>query len=140
MSVHKDKKVYQVSTGSYKTGTEQYNRKIETTNATATVILSIPVAVGDAVLIMGSIIGKKSDTTAAIMQQINGGARRQSAGNVTLVGTPAVTGATMVQEDSGGTPAVTYVANTTDQALEIKVAGIAAETWSWEGNFKVTKI
>ncbi len=136
----KDKIIFQPDTGSTKTGTEKYSKRMSTADATATVILSVPVAVGDAVLITGSIVGKKSDATAAIMQQITGGARRQSANNVVLVGTPAVTGATMVQEDSGGTPAVTYVANTTAQTLEIKVAGIAAETWSWEGNFEVTKI
>lgn len=133
----KDKIIFQPDTGSTKTGTEKYSKRMSTADATATVILSVPVAVGDAVLVHGTIVGKKSDATAAIMQFINGGARRQSAGNVALVGTPSVT---IVQEDSGGTPAVTFVANTTAQTLEIKVAGIAAETWSWEGNFEVTKI
>lgn len=129
--------VQQAPSGSYLTGTVRRNRTLQTTDATATVIdLSQTIAVGQTVMIRGGVVGKKSDGTAAIDAQVSGCARRQSAGNVTLVGTPLV----VAREDSAGTPAVTFNANTTSQQLEIKVAGIAAETWQWESNLEFTVI
>lgn len=129
--------ILKASSGSYATGTVKRNKTLVTSDATATVIDASPViAVGQAVMIRGGVVGKKSDGTAAIDAQLSGSARRQSAGNVTLVGTPLV----VAREDSSGTPAVTFVANTTTQQLEIKVAGIAAETWNWESNLEITVI
>lgn len=125
------------ASGSYSTGTVRRNKTLSTADATATVIDASPViAVGQAVMIRGGVVGKKSDGTACIDAQLSGSARRQSAGNVTLVGTPLV----VAREDSAGTPAVTFVANTTSQQLEIKCAGIAAETWQWESNLEITVI
>lgn len=133
----RDDQVNMARSGSYGTGTVRRNKTLTTTDATATVIDASPViAVGQAVMIRGGVVGKKSDGTAAIDVQVSGSARRQSAGNVTLVGTPLV----VAREDSAGTPAVTFVANTSAQQLEIKCAGIAAETWNWESNLEITVI
>lgn len=126
---------HRVSSGSFSTGTVEVNRKVTTTDATATVIYSIPVAVGEAVQVSGFLLGRKSDATAAIGCNFSGEARRQSAGNVTVVGTPLAT----IRESTANTD-VTWVANTTDQTLELKVTGIAAETWVWEAHILATKI
>lgn len=136
MTVFRDGTIQKASSGSYGTGTIRRNKTISTSDATATVIDASPVvALAQAVMIRGGVVGKKSDGSAAIDAQVSGSARRQ-AGNVTLVGTPLV----VAREDSAGTPAVTFVANTTTQQLEIKVAGIAAETWQWESNLEITVI
>lgn len=135
MGTNRDSSVQWASAGSFKTGTINRNKKLTTTDATATVIESFPVAVGDVIQISGYLAGGKSDATAALDCNFAGGARRQSAGNVTLVGTPLAT----VREDSTGAPTVAFNANTTTQELEIKVTGIAAETWNWEGTFFITK-
>lgn len=136
-TVNKYDQAQQAASGSFSTGTVTRNKTLTTTDATATVIDASPaIAVGQAVMIRGGVVGKKSDGTATIDAQVSGSARRQSAGNVTLVGTPLV----VAREDSAGTPAVTFNANTTSQQLEIKVAGIAAETWQWESNLEITVI
>lgn len=135
--VHSDDQIQKGSSGSFSTGTVRRNKILTTSDATATVIDASPaIAVGQAVMIRGGVVGKKSDGTATIDAQVSGSARRQSAGNVTLVGTPLV----VAREDSAGTPAVTFNANTTTQQLEVKCAGIAAETWQWESNLEITVI
>ena len=136
MVAYRDDQVQRAASGSYGTGTIRRNKTLQTADATATVIDASPtVAVAQAVMIRGGVVGKKSDGTAVIDAQVSGSARRQSAGNVTVVGTPLV-----VSRTNGVTPAVTFNANTTTQQLEIKVAGIAAETWQWESNLEFTLI
>lgn len=127
----------QPSTGSLNGGTVRGAGKVTTTDATATVIYSTPaVAVGEAIIVKASVIGKKSDGTAAAVNFVWGGFRRQSAGNITLVG--ALTGT--AQEDSAGTPVITIAVNTTAQTAEVKVTGIAAETWLWEAMVEYCKV
>lgn len=136
-TVNKADQCQNAASGSWAGGTCRRNKTLTTTDATATVIDASPViAVGQAVMIRGGVVGKKSDGTAAFDAQVSGSMRRQSAGNVTAVGTPLV----VAREDSAGTPAVTFVANTTTQQCEIKVAGIAAETWRWESSLEITVI
>lgn len=130
-------RVYNKVQGSQNGGSYTVNATVTTADGTATVILAVPCAEGEAVQIRGSVLGCLADESAALSSFICGGARRAAAGNVTAIGTPSVTS----QEDHGsGTPAVTFNANTTSQELEIKVTGIAAEAWRWEGNFTVTKV
>lgn len=117
------------SSGSYNGGYVSDIAKVSTADDTATVIYSIPVALSTAVSGRALIVGKKSDSTASLATHVtNFSGRRGSSGNVAEAAAETV----VTAEDSGGTPAVTVVANTTDQTIEIKVTGISAETWYWE--------
>jgi hypothetical protein len=124
------------ASGSYNGGTVKENKVLSTADATATVILSVPLSELEAVKIQGHIIGIKSDLSAMVDGIFDGGWRRASGGNVTANGTPVAT----AREDHAGSPTFAWVANTTDQTVELKVTGVAAETWRWEVNFRYTKI
>jgi len=136
MRVQKDIHNYMPDNGSSGFGTQKLSKRLSTTDATATNIYAVSVAVGEAVAITVRLVGKKSDATAAFGSQGLCEARRQSAGNVTIVGTAVTT----AREDSAGTPAITFNANTSTQQLEVKCTGIAAETWLWEAHIEVTKV
>lgn len=107
-----------------------------TTDATAAVILEISLAQLESVGISGFVKGSKSDFTAGIFRPISCGFRRASGGNVTSEGTASGTDV----EDSGGTPAVTVVADTVNQKAQIKVTGIVSETWKWEAYLTYVKL
>lgn len=103
---------------------------ITTADATATVITSVPVALGSAVGGKVTIIGKKTGAADSYVGTyqfagVNNGGTTAEIAAESAMGT--------VQENSAGTPAVTVVANDTTDTLEIKVAGIAAESWKWTG-------
>lgn len=110
-----------------RTGSIQIFNRVVTTDTTTTEIINIPVAVGEAVAFQGLLVGVQSDYSDQIVAHIWGGARRASAGNVTLTGTPSVT----ILESAAGTNA-TVTADTTNQTVDINVIGIASETWTWE--------
>ena len=135
-TVRRDAQTQIADGGSYAGGTLRKNAKVTTTDNTATVILSIPVAVGDVFSVLGQVDGKLGAATGASVTFVSGAARRQSAGNVALIGTPTAT----IQEDATNAPAASWVANTTDQTLELKVTGNTSETWIWEGTFFITKL
>lgn len=111
-----------------KTGLVPKQGKVQTTDATATVILAFPVAEGEAIKINAKVLGAQSDLSDAVAADVEIVARRAAAGNVTVVGTP---GNRILESDADTN--VTIVANTTDQQVEIKVTGGASdETWNWE--------
>lgn len=126
---YKGKQIRSGSSGSYNGGYVSDIAKISTADNTATVIYSIPMALSSAVSGRALVVGKKSDSTASIGAHVtNFSGRRGSSGNVAEPAAETV----VTGEDSSGTPAVTVVANTTDQTIEIKVTGISAETYYWE--------
>lgn len=102
-------------------------RAVTTEDATATNIwsLSVPLSgiVGVAALVTGKRVGTTADGVVAFLYN----AATNAAGTVAVVGTTG--GSTL--ENSSGTPAVTLVANDTADTIELKVAGIAAQTYSW---------
>jgi len=110
-----------------RTGLQQFSGKVSTTDNTATVVASIPIAELESFGFEALVIGRKSDHSARIVAKISGAAGRASGGNVTLVGTPTVT----IQE-SGASTDFAVSANTTAQTVEFKGTGITAETWYWE--------
>ncbi len=123
-----DSRALIASGGSYVGGCVEDERKIATADATATVIWSSPViAVGQSVVCRALVVGKKDDGTAAAGNNLWVTFRRQSAGNVVIVGTAQGT-----TQTNGVTPVIAFAANVTDQTVELKVTGIAAETWNWE--------
>lgn len=136
MAVFRDGVITAGTSGSHKDGSVHVNSYVTTTDATATVLFSVPLAQLEGVVIEGKVSGFKSDLTAGIFRHITCGFRRASGGNVTSLGTAS--GADV--EDSAGTPAVALFADTTNQLACIRVTGIASETWKWEGHFTYTKI
>jgi hypothetical protein len=129
-------RVFQGPSGSYNGGTAYRNAIVTTSDNTATVIFSSPVvAVGESLVIKALIVGRKSDATAAAGIEKVAVFRRQSAGNITLVG--SVQGTT---QTDGVTPAITIAVNTTAQTAEVKVTGITAETWLWEAHVVYHKV
>ena len=101
---------------------------IVTTDATATVIRAIPVALNTVVHGVVRIIGKKTGAADSIISE-------SIFGFVNNGGTTAALAAATNRalENSAGTPAVTVPANNTNDTFDITVAGIAAETWTWSG-------
>lgn len=98
---------------------------LTTTDATVTAIWTRAVSASTQFSISGRIEGRKSDRTASFTCNFQAVFRRASAGALVLVGSEI-----NPLEDSSGTPAVTVVANS--NTAEIRVAGIAAETWNWK--------
>ena len=136
MVAYRDTLITQGSSGSQADGTLHFNAVLETANATVTKIVGIPLAVLEAGVVEALVIGFKTDATAGIFRHICGGFRRAAAGNVTSIGTATGTDV----EDSAAAPAVTIAANTTTQEIELRVAGVAAETYRWEAHVSFTKI
>lgn len=125
------------SSGSYNGGQRRDLAVVATSDATATVIYSIPLAEGEAVKVDFDLLGIKTDLSAALDGNGYGAFRRVSGGNVTAVGTPLVTDK---REDSAGSPTFAFNANTSAQTVEIKVTGIASEDWHWECVVRYLKI
>lgn len=136
MQVHRDIVQFISDTGGLEYGTQVFQKRLTTTDATVTPIWEVPIAELEAIAVTVRLLGKKSDATAAFGSQGLCEARRAAAGNVTVVGTAVTT----AREDSAGTPAITFAADTTNQTLEIRCTGIAAETWQWEAFIQVTKV
>ena len=101
---------------------------IVTADATATVIRAIPVALNTVAHGVVRIVGKKTGAADSI-------ASESIFGFVNNGGTTAAlaTATNRPLENSAGTPAVTVVANNTNDTFDITVAGIAAESWTWSG-------
>jgi hypothetical protein len=101
--------------------------RLTTSDATTTDVIAFALSELQAVTLTGRFLGTKSDYSAAIGGTFRGTWRRASGGNVTMIGLGTVTS----EEDSSGTPAVTLAADTTNQTGDVRVTGIAAETWTW---------
>jgi hypothetical protein len=131
----RDEEVVIAAGGSLNGGTVKKAARVTTADATATDIIAIPLAEGEAIVLTGFLVGCQSDQSNAITAHFEACARRAAAGNVTLVGTPAC----RILEDDTNTN-VTVNADTTAQTLDVRVVGIAAETWRWEAKYEYTKV
>ena len=125
MAVLRESSTYKPATS--RTGLIQCFGRASTTDATTTKVLSLNVAELESIGFDGVLVGVQSDYSDQIVVKITGGARRATAGNVTLTGTVTVT----IAESAAGTNA-TVTADTTNQNVDINAVGIAAENWSWE--------
>lgn len=108
-------------------GTIERTIAATTTDATATVVLATAVptsgCVGVQVFASAKRVGANADGLVAAIYN----AATNNAGTVALVGS---TGGSNV-ENSAGAPAVTIVANNTNDTIDVTVTGISAETWAW---------
>lgn len=102
---------------------------LQTTDDTPTVPDggSVDVAEGDTVYVKAIVTGAINDLSAALTAVVQGGYRRATGGNVTLIGSLD----SVLNEDSGSSPTVTLTANTSDQTVDVTITGVAAETWNW---------
>lgn len=122
--------------GSKKEGLVSFGKTVTTTDNTATDIHAIPLSEGEAIHVRVTVVGKIADLSAAAGNHAWVVARRAAAGNVTIVGSSQGT----TQEDSAGTPAIAFAADTTNQTVDIRVTGITAETWTWECSGEYLKV
>lgn len=99
-----------------------------TTNATATEIVSIPVAESSAVTITGRYITLRDDATECAGGQFMGVFHRPTGGSVTLV--PSTL--TDSNDDSTGTPTLTLNADVINEAVSIKCTGEAGKIFNWK--------
>lgn len=111
-----------------------FETSISTSDATLTDLISYVVAELVGVTIAGRIIATKTDRTAAYGASFRVTFRRATAGNVTLVGA----GWSESDEDSGGTPAISFAVNTGAQTGLIQWTGIIAENWSIKAHYTIT--
>lgn len=103
---------------------------LETTNATPTVIFSIPVAELLSTTLTGTLVGSNTDHTDSIGGTYQITARRASGGNITLVG------AAVTSVQSTSTANFSIAVNTSTQAIELTVTGIAATTYNWSAFYQ----
>lgn len=108
---------------------------VTTTDATVTDIATIAVAELTAYTVTVRVIGTKSDYAASIGGTLTGTFRRATGGNVTAVGSVTA----VLNEDSASAPTFTMAADTTNQTIDIRVTGVAAETWSWRVSYQVIR-
>ena len=99
-----------------------------TTDATATTVDSISVAEGQTVLMLVKAIARNSDGSKQGTFYIAGTFYRNTSGNVIQEGS---TYSLYSDITLGSTIDVTLVANTTTQAIDVKVTGETSETFSW---------
>lgn len=104
-------------------------RYVQTTDATETVLASIPLADSEMVTVSATINGFKSTFNHAAAGTISSSAFRPAGGNITTVGQHQVNFAA----DVGATAGINFLdyINVAGQTLEIHVIGAAAETWNW---------
>lgn len=124
---------HKAKSGSIGRGLERGNLTLTTTDATATNVLSVPVAELQHVAIRVLASSAKSDYTDGLSGQIICGAHRPTAGNVETDGSANV----VTVEDSAGSPLLSFAVNTSAQTAEVKLTGVAAETWKHEIHFEV---
>lgn len=97
---------------------------VQTTNATPTLLYAVPVASNQAVEISLSVIAPQNTYATAIGGRLTAVGRNAGAGAI-VVGAPQGN----LIYDSGGSPAVTFVASAGN--IDINVTGVAATTYNW---------
>ncbi len=105
---------------------------VTTTDATPTVIYSVPLGQGRASFIQAKAVAIRSDFGAMQALDIQAGFRRATGGNVTK----ATTGSNKGFEISNGDftalePSINLIANTSSQTIDVQVTGKSANTIKW---------
>lgn len=105
---------------------------VTTTDATPTVLYSIPLGESRASFIQAKCIALQSDFSAAQSIDIQAGFRRASGGNV-IKSTPANNKGFEVSNGdfAGAVPSLDLVANTGTQTIDVQATGKAATTIKW---------
>jgi hypothetical protein len=106
--------------------------EIQTTDATPTTLLSIPVEEGSQVLIEGTYSASTPTYSSAQGGPFSVSAIRGVGGVVTLVGTPLISAYSMAP------PTLDAYVNVGDNTLRLRATGIIATTYDWNANYLVT--
>jgi hypothetical protein len=119
------------------TGSEDLKMQavIQTTNATVTTLISVPLAQGEMIGICARVNGFQSDFSDAIFGTVTVGARRATGGNITLIGNPVVD---ILQSDVATN--ISVAVDTGTQTLLIQVTGVSAQNWNWAATFNYQKV
>jgi len=99
---------------------------VQTTDATPTDLIQIPLGEDEMLQMECKINGFQSDFSDSISASINVKFTRQTAGDVTIGASPQI----WISESDGATD-VTIVADVANQEATIQVTGVAAQTWNW---------
>lgn len=105
---------------------------LQTTNATPTPIISIPIAVDEMVTLTVICNGFVSNFVNCLGGQLIATAYRPTAGNVTLVG--AATGS-INYTDLVDTTDITIAVNVGTQSLNVLCTGVAGQTFNWVATY-----
>lgn len=119
------------------TGSEylQFQAAVQTTDATETTIASVLCNEEEMVGIQGIINGISSDFDEAITATFLAAARRDTGGNIVLVGTPSF----QLVEDSMGDPSVNIDVDTGTQTIRVRVTGEVGITYNWVTTYQYMK-
>lgn len=113
-----------------------FQATLSTTDDTVTPLISYTVAELVGVTIAGRIVATLTDKTAAFGASFRVTFRRQTGGNVSLVGAGYIES----DDDSAGTPAITFNVNVGTQTGVIEWQGILAENWSVKAQYQVVTV
>lgn len=106
---------------------------VQTTDATPTEIVSIPVAAAKVITVQGKAVALRSDATEAAGGQFMGTFHRTTAGSVAIVGAEFVDW----NDNSSGSPILTLVADTVGEAISIRATGEAGKTINWRITYNI---
>lgn len=98
---------------------------VQTIDNTATTVGSIIIPEEETIPFIAIVAGR-GPSNKNYWSTIQGGVRRNTAGDATLVGTP------LIAEDAEGTPGYSSTVTTNGSALRVTVSGASAETVDWE--------
>ncbi len=99
--------------------------EVQTTDATSTALVTIPLVEGEMITINSTINGFQSDFTDACGATVSMTCYRPTGGNVTQIGEE------IININSTSTATVSADVNVGTQSMVIYVAGVAAENWNW---------
>jgi hypothetical protein len=99
--------------------------EVQTTDATVTPLVTIPLVEGEMITITATINGFQSDFTDALGSTVVMTAYRPTGGNVTQIGEE------VININATSTATVSADVNVGTQSMVIYVTGVAAENWNW---------
>lgn len=122
--------VFEQSRTGWRGANTKYSQSfLQTTDDTPTVLASVPISELESITFNGSIVAASTDHSAGLNGKFTFGARRETAGNVTINGSP--------YKWENTTSALTFdlVVNTGTQTMDVLVTGEAATTYNWTCSF-----
>lgn len=100
---------------------------VQTSDGTATDIAAIPIQEDQVISVHCQVAAAIADYSAGLGDQVSQTFRRESGQSVTAIGTET----DITSEDSSGSPSVSINAAGGTQTIDVRVTGVAAETWNW---------
>ncbi|MFO7745431.1 MAG: hypothetical protein R6V36_08610 [Psychroflexus sp.] len=108
--------------------------QVQTTDATVTTLVGITVNEDEAITLSGTITMAEDDHSNALGGDFIITARRATAGNVTLIGSP------VVNVNSSSAATFDCDVDTGTQTVRVRVTGVAATTYNWVTQYTYQKV